>query len=93
MLNLTGSGEPFERRGIVQSIGRSFAAIIAFGLSTAHSAFAGWSTRLWPVLAQAKTTPTSEPAAETTWPILDWLIVIALVGAALYVICRSSRRN
>ena len=50
--------------------------------------------RAVPVLAQAQKTPAAEPAAEgTSWPILDWLIVTVLICAAIYVICRSSRRN
>jgi len=66
----------------------------AWAITTARAAQAGWSTNLLPVLAQAQKTAAAEPAAETgSWPILDWLIVGALICAALFVICRSSRRN
>jgi len=65
----------------------------AWAITTAR-AQAGWSANLMPVLAQAQKTAAAEPAAETgTWPILDWLIVTVLICAALFVICRSSRRN
>ena len=66
----------------------------AWAMTTARAAQAGWSANLLPVLAQAQKTAAAEPAAETgTWPILDWLIVTVLICAALFVICRSSRRN
>jgi hypothetical protein len=66
----------------------------AWAITTARAAQAGWSANLLPVLAQAQKTAAAEPAAETgTWPILDWLIVTVLICAALFVICRSSRRN
>ncbi|HEV8070339.1 MAG TPA: hypothetical protein VGP76_21675 [Planctomycetaceae bacterium] len=66
----------------------------AWAITTARAVHAAWSTHLLPVLAQAQKTAAAEPAAETgSWPILDWLIVGALICAALYVICRSSRRN
>jgi hypothetical protein len=65
-----------------------------WAMTTARAAQAGWSANLLPVLAQAQKTAAAEPAAETgTWPILDWLIVTVLICAAIYVICRSSRRN
>ncbi len=67
---------------------------LAWGLGSARAVPAGWSAKLLPVLAQAKKTAAPEAPAETgSWPILDWLIVAVLIGAALYVICRSSRRN
>jgi hypothetical protein len=57
---------------------------------------ASWGADFVPLLAQAqKATTTAEPAAAEggSWPVLDWLIVVALIGGALYAICRSSRRN
>jgi hypothetical protein len=51
-----------------------------------HAARADWSAHLTPILAQ-------ESAAEGGWPIIEWAIVVVLIGAALFVICRSSRRN
>lgn len=44
------------------------------------------SSRIVPILAQ-------ESSGEGGYPIIEWAIVVALVGAALFVICRSSRRN
>jgi hypothetical protein len=72
-------------------------ALAAFSgsLLAARAFAADTTTRLVPVLAQATNTA-AEPAAEGgggTWPILDWLIVVALIGGALFAICRSSRRN
>jgi hypothetical protein len=65
-----------------------------WALTSARAAHADWTANLLPLVAQAKTT-TAEPAAESTgsWPILDWLIVGVLICAAIFVICRSSRRN
>ena len=47
-------------------------------------AFAGWQTALVPVLA--------EEGGEG-YPILDWAIVVVLIGLAMFVICRTGRRN
>jgi hypothetical protein len=65
------------------------------GLKTTRTAYARCSAIILPVLAQAPKTTTAEtPAAEGgSWPILDWLIVTVLICGALFVICRSSRRN
>ena len=65
-------------------------------LKTTRAAYVSCSAFILPVLAQApKTTTAAEtPAAEGgSWPILDWLIITVLIGGALFVICRSSRRN
>jgi hypothetical protein len=51
-----------------------------------HAAQANWRANLSPLLAQ-------ESAAEGGYPIIEWAIVVVLIGAALFVICRSSRRN
>jgi hypothetical protein len=45
--------------------------------------------------AAGKTAP---PPAETTpsepgFPVLDWLIVVVMVGLAVFVVCRTSRRT
>ncbi len=70
-----------------------FAAVLA----QFRAAQTSWAADVVPLLAQAQkaaTTTTEPPAAEGgSWPILDWLIVVALIGGALYVICRSSRRS
>jgi hypothetical protein len=39
-----------------------------------------------PLLAQ-------ESSGEGGYPILEWAIVVLLIGVALFGICRSSRRN
>jgi hypothetical protein len=76
---------------------RIVALAFAWGMAAASVARAGWSTTLLPLLAQAQKTaaPAPEtPAAEGgTWAFVDWLIVVVLIGAAVFVICRSSRRN
>jgi len=51
-----------------------------------HAARADWRATLSPLLAQ-------ESAAEGGYAIIEWAIVVVLIGAALFVICRSSRRN
>jgi hypothetical protein len=79
-------------RAIVGNVGRFLTLLIAFGLALGQSAQAAWSN-VAPVLAQAQTTTPAEPAAETSWAILDWAIVVVLIGGALFAICRSSRRN
>jgi hypothetical protein len=91
MLKLTpGLANP---RAIVWCACRFLTLSIAFGLAVGHSAQAAWSANLVPVLAQAQTTAPAEPAAETSWAILDWAIVVVLIGGILFAICRSSRRN
>jgi hypothetical protein len=54
------------------------------------------TTQIVPVLAQATKTA-ADPAADAgsggSWLVLDWLIVVVLIGGALFAICRSSRRN
>ena len=51
-----------------------------------RAALAAGPAGLLPILAQ-------ESSGEGGYAILDWAIVVVLVGAALFVICRSSRRN
>ena len=64
-------------------------------LKTTRAAYASCSAFILPVLAQAPKTTTAAdtPAEGGSWPILDWLIITVLIGGALFVICRSSRRN
>lgn len=71
---------------IARAVRRLGILLTAFALALAHTA---------PLLAQAQKTAPAEPAAEGggSWQILDWLIVAVLICAAIYVICRSSRRN
>jgi hypothetical protein len=59
-------------------------ALCAVGgvLLSARIAAAGVS----PVLAQ-------ESSGEGGYAIIEWAIVVVLTGVALFVICRSSRRN
>jgi hypothetical protein len=82
MLNL--KSRFLTARRISSAACRLFVLTLAWGIGTAPAR----------VLAQAQKTAAPEPPAETgTWPILDWLIVAVLIVAALFVICRSSRRN
>jgi hypothetical protein len=81
-------------RAIANTVCRVVILTSACVLATADVVRADWSAKLLPVVAQAQKTTTAEPAAEgVSWPILDWLIVGVLIGAAIFVICRSSRRN
>jgi hypothetical protein len=71
------------------SIGRSLRRLSIFPAACALAL-----AQAAPLLAQAQKTAAAEPAAEGgSWPIVDWLIVVVLIGGAIYVICRSSRRN
>jgi|HubBroStandDraft_6_1064221.scaffolds.fasta_scaffold218299_2 hypothetical protein len=49
-------------------------------------ALAEGPARIVPLLAQ-------ESSGEGGYPIIEWAIVVVLVGVSLFVICRSSRRN
>jgi hypothetical protein len=51
-----------------------------------RAAVAGGAEVLSPILAQ-------ESSGEGGYGIIEWAIVVVLVGVALFVICRSSRRN
>jgi hypothetical protein len=48
-------------------------------------------------LAAPRGAPAPQPddtAADSTGPgVIDWALVVVLVGAAIFAICRSSRRN
>jgi hypothetical protein len=61
--------------------------------NVARAVRANCSAILLPVLAQDQKTATEAPAEGGSWPILDWLIIVVLIGGCLFVICRSSRRN
>jgi hypothetical protein len=86
MFQLTRRPRPAPANGrITRAVRRLGILLTACALALAHAA---------PLLAQAQKTAPAEPAAEGgSWPILDWLIVAVLICAAIYVICRSSRRN
>jgi hypothetical protein len=84
MLNVT---KRLTRVRRVMSLPRVWAQGAARAASRSRSAV------LLPVLAQAQKTATEAPAEGGSWPILDWLIIVVLVGGCLFVICRSSRRN
>jgi hypothetical protein len=83
--------------------GRQFAAAtcryltlrLGRSLKATRAAHAGYCAVILPILAQAQKTAAPEaPAAEGgSWQVVDWLIVVVLVGGALFAICRSSRRN
>jgi hypothetical protein len=82
-------------RRLASVAGRVVALALVWGIGLAHTAQAAWATTVLPVLAQAaqKTAAPETPAEGGSWPVLDWLIVVVLLGAALFTICRSSRRN
>lgn len=65
-------------------VGAACAWYVAF--FAGRAALAAAPGRIAPVLAQ-------ESSGEGGYPILEWLIVVVLIGAALFGICRSSRRN
>jgi hypothetical protein len=91
MLKLMGR---FAKRGWIASASRLLALSLAWGVGAAQAARAEWSTTFLPALAQAQKTAAPEAQAEgASWPILDWLIVSVLICAAVFVVCRSSRRN
>jgi hypothetical protein len=79
---------------IARAAWRSAILASVWALATSRAVYAGWSADLLPLLAQAqKTAPPEQPAETGSWPILDWLIVGVLICAAIYAVCRSSRRN
>ncbi len=84
------------RRPVARTLARLSIVLLTATIAYVRAAQASWGADMVPLLAQAqKATTTAEPAAAEggSWPILDWLIVVALIGGALYAICRSSRRN
>jgi hypothetical protein len=78
------SGPSFWRQSRLWAAARTVGALGGILLSS-RAALAG-SMGLAPILAQ-------ESSAEGGYPIIEWLIVIVFTGAALFAICRSSRRN
>ncbi len=85
-----------RRRPAARALSRLSLVLVTTIIANARAAQASWGADILPLLAQAqKATTTAEPAAAEggSWPVLDWLIVVALIGGALYAICRSSRRN
>ena len=84
------------RRPVACTLARLSIVLLTTTIAHARAAHASWGADFLPLLAQAqKATTTAEPAAAEggSWPVLDWLIVVALIGGTLYAICRSSRRN
>jgi len=66
---------------------RHLSASLAVVLLCANATSAAWHPAFTPLLAQESTVEGGGYA------ILDWLIVVVLIGAALFVVCRTSRRN
>jgi hypothetical protein len=77
MLKAAGFRSRHWRRACAQALG----ALAGLVLSS-RVAVAGVS----PILAE-------ESSGEGGYAIIEWAIVVVLIGAALFVICRSSRRN
>lgn len=69
------------RFGHWRRAGAQFFGALAGLLLFSRAAFAGFD----PILAQE--------SGEGGYAIIEWAIVVVLTGAALFVICRSSRRN
>jgi len=85
-----------RQRPVARTLVRLSIVLLTTIIAHARAAHASWGADILPLLAQAqKATTTAEPAAAEggSWPILDWIIVVALIGGTLYAICRSSRRN
>jgi hypothetical protein len=77
MLKAARFGLRCWRMACVQSLGGLGALVLS-----SRSAVAGVS----PILAQ-------ESSGEGGYAIIEWAIVVVFTGVALFVICRSSRRN
>jgi hypothetical protein len=77
MLKAAGSRLGHCRRACSQVLGALAGLVL-----TSRVVLAGVS----PILAD-------ESSGEGGYPIIEWAIVVVLIGAALFVICRSSRRN
>ncbi len=84
-----------SRRPVARTLARLSIVLLTVAIANVRAAQASWGADIVPLLAQAQKATTAEPAAAEggSWPVLDWLIVVALIGGALYAICRSSRRN
>jgi len=85
MLRAASVWPPFWRTSrlsaAVKTLG-TFAGAIVSG----RAALAGGHAANLPILAQ-------ESSGEGGYGIIEWAIVVVLVGVALFAICRSSRRN
>jgi hypothetical protein len=84
------------QRSVARTLARLSIVLLTTLIAHARTVQASWDADILPLLAQAqKATTTAEPAAAEggSWPVLDWIIVVALIGGTLYAICRSSRRN
>jgi hypothetical protein len=77
---------PSFRRTSRRSAWMTIFGAICGTMFSGRAALAEVTGKLAPILAQ-------ETSGEGGYPIIEWAIVVALVGAALFVICRSSRRN
>jgi hypothetical protein len=77
---------------ITSAVRRSLMRTVARGAQATH---AGRCAMILPVLAQAQKTAAEAPASGEggAWPVIDWLLVAVLVCGALFMVCRSSRRN
>jgi hypothetical protein len=67
-------------------LGRSLRRLFFFGSVLGLSAASAFA-------AGKKTAAPAESASETSYPVVDWLIVVVLIGLAVFVVCRTSRRT
>jgi hypothetical protein len=67
-------------------LGARALAALCVAIVGGRGAVAAGTGRIMPLLAQ-------ESSGEGGYPILEWAIVVLLIGVALFGICRSSRRN
>ena len=67
-------------------IGTKVLGALCVAVVGAQGAVAAGTARIVPLLAQ-------DSSGEGGYPILEWAIVVLLIGVALFGICRSSRRN
>jgi hypothetical protein len=86
MLSCTGIRLAAFWRKRPKSIAATTLGLFSGAILSGQAARADWRATLAPLLAQ-------ESAAEGGYAIIEWAIVVVLIGAALFVICRSSRRN
>jgi hypothetical protein len=85
MLRTASAGSQSGQVSRLSAAAKTFAAFCGAFLCD-RAALAGGVGALSPILAQ-------ESSGEGGYGIIEWAIVVVLVGVALFVICRSSRRN
>jgi hypothetical protein len=85
MLRTASAWSQSGRKSRLSAAAKTLAAFCGAFLC-GRAALASGVGALSPILAQ-------ESSGEGGYAIIEWAIVVVLVGVALFVICRSSRRN